>query len=132
MQQPATDADVELFTTQLAALSNAIKQQQQQQREQGQQEEQDMMKMYPEYQPMGWPLCCCLGGSPVAPDLGVQLIIASAAWTKGVPVHKQFAAQMLQLFQVCVTQLVIKDWLGLCCSWSVSAAQNSQYAVELC
>uniref|UniRef100_A0A383WKG2 Serpin domain-containing protein n=1 Tax=Tetradesmus obliquus TaxID=3088 RepID=A0A383WKG2_TETOB len=114
VQQPATDADVELFTTQLAALSNAIKQQQQQQREQGQQEEQDMMTMYPEYQPMGWPLCCCLGGSPVAPDLGVQLIIASAAWTKGVPVHKQFAAQMLQLFQAEVREVCseqpINEW----------------------
>jgi hypothetical protein len=23
-------------------------------------------------------------------------------WTKGVPVHEQYAAKMLQLFQVCV------------------------------
>jgi hypothetical protein len=59
------------------------------------------MARFAEQQPQGcWP-CCWPHGPGNAPDFGVKLIIATAVWTKGVPVHEQYAALMLQLFQVC-------------------------------
>jgi hypothetical protein len=68
--KPAAAADVAQLTTELAGLSDSLVQQQQ-------------------------------GGSDSSnTEGGTELIIANGVWTKGVPVHEQYAAKMLQLFKV--------------------------------
>jgi hypothetical protein len=69
--KPAAPADVQQLTTELAALSNSLVQQQQQG-----------------------------GDGSSKAEGGAELIIANGVWTKGIPVHEQYAAKMLQLFEV--------------------------------
>jgi hypothetical protein len=77
--KPAAAADVQQLTTELAGLSSSLAQQQQ-----------------------GGE-----GDSGKADGGGAELIIANGVWTKGVPVHEQYAAKMLQLFQVCACSIRI-------------------------
>jgi hypothetical protein len=102
--QPVSDADVDKLTAELSALNNSIMQQQQQLREQELQRWQDYMdqraKEQQQQQAGCWPLCCWPHGQSSVPDYGVKLVLASAVWSRGVPVHEQYAARMKHMFQV--------------------------------
>jgi hypothetical protein len=96
--KPAAAADVAQLTTELAGLSDSLLQQQQQQQ----------------------------GSSDSSSNTegGAELIIANGVWTKGIPVHEQYAAKMLQLFKVSWAEV----WRSLLSAAVSHAAAAPQYA----
>ncbi|KAF6258701.1 serine protease inhibitor-domain-containing protein [Scenedesmus sp. NREL 46B-D3] len=105
---PAAPADVRQLTTELAGLCDSLVQQQQQQQ----------------------------GGSHSSNTVGsAQLIVANGVWTQGVPVHQQYAAQMLQLFQAEVREVgsadAINEWAGRATKGLITTAVPPGTAFDL-